>query len=79
MYPDDSTRLHHMRDAAREALAFAEGKRRSDHRPPLRRADAADLLSFAVRQFIAAFFRGGLRRPAGERSWLCATGSASVP
>ena len=30
MYPDDSTRLHHMRDAAREALAFAEGKQRTD-------------------------------------------------
>lgn len=30
MYPDDSTRLRHMRDAAREALAFAEGKQRAD-------------------------------------------------
>ena len=30
MYPDDSTRLRHMRDAAREALAFAEGKQRTD-------------------------------------------------
>jgi uncharacterized protein with HEPN domain len=30
MYPDDSSRLRHMRDAAREALAFAEGKNRSD-------------------------------------------------
>jgi uncharacterized protein with HEPN domain len=30
MYPDDSTRLRHMRDAAKEALAFAEGKQRAD-------------------------------------------------
>ena len=30
MYPDNSTRLRHMRDAAREALAFAEGKQRTD-------------------------------------------------
>lgn len=30
MYPDDSTRLRHMRDSAREALEFAEGKRRAD-------------------------------------------------
>ena len=30
MYPDDSTRLRHMRDAAREALEFAKGKRRAD-------------------------------------------------
>jgi uncharacterized protein with HEPN domain len=30
MYPDDSTRLRHMRDAAREALAFAAGKQRTD-------------------------------------------------
>jgi uncharacterized protein with HEPN domain len=30
MYPDDSTRLRHMRDAAREALAFAKGKHRAD-------------------------------------------------
>jgi uncharacterized protein with HEPN domain len=30
MYPDDSTRLRHMRDAAREALAFAQGKQRID-------------------------------------------------
>lgn len=26
MYPDDTTRLRHMRDAAREAIAFASGK-----------------------------------------------------
>jgi uncharacterized protein with HEPN domain len=30
MYPDDSTRLRHMCDAAREALAFARGKQRVD-------------------------------------------------
>jgi uncharacterized protein with HEPN domain len=30
MYPDDSSRLRHMRDAACEALAFAEGKQRTD-------------------------------------------------
>ncbi len=30
MYPDDSTRLRHMRDAAREALEFAKGKQRAD-------------------------------------------------
>ena len=30
MYPDDATRLRHMRDAAREALGFVEGKQRSD-------------------------------------------------
>ena len=30
MYPDDSSRLRHMRDAAREALAFAKGKQRAD-------------------------------------------------
>jgi uncharacterized protein with HEPN domain len=30
MYPDDLTRLRHMRDAAREALAFAAGKQRAD-------------------------------------------------
>jgi uncharacterized protein with HEPN domain len=30
MYPDDSTRLRHMRDAAREALEFAKGKQRTD-------------------------------------------------
>jgi uncharacterized protein with HEPN domain len=30
MYPDDSTRLRHMRDAAREALLFAKGKQRND-------------------------------------------------
>jgi len=30
MYPADLTRLRHMRDAAREALQFAEGKRRAD-------------------------------------------------
>jgi uncharacterized protein with HEPN domain len=30
MYPDDSSRLRHMRDAAREALAFAKGKQRMD-------------------------------------------------
>jgi uncharacterized protein with HEPN domain len=30
MYPDDSARLRHMRDAAHEALAFAEGRQRSD-------------------------------------------------
>ncbi len=30
MHPDDSTRLRHMRDAAREALAFAKGKQRAD-------------------------------------------------
>ena len=30
MYPDDSTRLRHMLDAAREALEFTKGKRRAD-------------------------------------------------
>jgi uncharacterized protein with HEPN domain len=30
MYPDDATRLRHMRDAAEEALAFVEGKQRDD-------------------------------------------------
>ena len=30
MYPDDLTRLHHMCDAATEALAFTEGKSRGD-------------------------------------------------
>jgi uncharacterized protein with HEPN domain len=30
MYPDDSTRLRHMRDAAREALDFAKDKTRAD-------------------------------------------------
>ena len=30
MYPDDLTQLRHMRDAAREALIFAEGKQRTD-------------------------------------------------
>jgi uncharacterized protein with HEPN domain len=30
MYPDDSTRLRHMRDAAKEALEFAKGKQRVD-------------------------------------------------
>jgi uncharacterized protein with HEPN domain len=30
MYPDDSARLRHMRDAAREALSFAAGRQRSD-------------------------------------------------
>lgn len=30
MYLDDSTRLRHMRDAAREAIGFAQGKERAD-------------------------------------------------
>ena len=30
MYPDDATRLRHMRDAAKEALAFAEGRQREN-------------------------------------------------
>ncbi|MBU4272748.1 MAG: DUF86 domain-containing protein [Planctomycetes bacterium] len=30
MYPDDLTRLRHMRDAAKEALDFANGKQRAD-------------------------------------------------
>jgi uncharacterized protein with HEPN domain len=30
MYPDDSTRLRHMRDAAREAIEFSQGKQRAD-------------------------------------------------
>ena len=30
MYPDDSIRLRHMLDAAREALGFARGKQRAD-------------------------------------------------
>jgi hypothetical protein len=30
MYPDDSARLRHMREGAKEALESAEGKRRTD-------------------------------------------------
>jgi uncharacterized protein with HEPN domain len=30
MYPDDSTRLRHMLDAAREAIGFTKGKQRAD-------------------------------------------------
>ncbi len=30
MYQDDAPRLRHMRDAATEAIAFSEGKKRSD-------------------------------------------------
>jgi hypothetical protein len=30
MYSDDGVRLRHMLDAAREALAFAQGKSRRD-------------------------------------------------
>jgi uncharacterized protein with HEPN domain len=30
MYLDDSARLRHMRDAAREAISFARGKQRAD-------------------------------------------------
>jgi uncharacterized protein with HEPN domain len=30
MYPDDSTRLRHMLDAAREALEFTKGKQRDN-------------------------------------------------
>jgi uncharacterized protein with HEPN domain len=30
MYPNDSTRLRHMRDAACEAITFAKGKQRAD-------------------------------------------------
>ena len=30
MHPDDQTRLHHMLDAAREALSFIEGKTQTE-------------------------------------------------
>lgn len=30
MYPNDETRLYHMRDSAAEALAFVEGRTRGD-------------------------------------------------